>query len=107
MPVQAGSQSLLIQEVCNKTDTASKDEQTVQDAHAQVVFCFFGREGTAVAEQIYETDSNTAVNVENQVVFLRCCDGFDGDGVFKEFVGGEVLEYEVFDEFNTEVGVGT
>lgn len=106
MPVQAGAQSLLVQEVCNETDTASKDEQPVEDTHAQVVLCFFGRKGTAVAEQIDETDSNAAVNVENQIVFLGGGDGFHGDGVVKEFVGGEVLDHEFFDELNAEIGVG-
>ena len=106
MPVQAGAQSLLIQEMCNQTDTASEDEQTVQDAHAQVVFCLFGREGATVAQQIHEADSHTAVDVQDQVVFLRGCDGLDGDGVVKQFVGGEVLDDEFFDELNAEIGVG-
>src|SRR3954452_19718841 len=41
MPVQTGTQSLLIQEVCNQTDTAAKHEQTVEDTHAQVLLCLF------------------------------------------------------------------
>jgi hypothetical protein len=92
--------------MCNQTDTASEDEQTVENTHAQVVFRLFWREGAAVAEQINEADSNTAIDVKDQVVFLGSCDGFDGDGVVKEFVGGEVLDNEFFDELNAEIRVG-
>jgi len=70
MSVQAGAQSLLVQEMCNQTDTAAEDEETVEDTHAEVVFRLFRRESTAVAEQIDEADGDTAVDVEDQIVFL-------------------------------------
>ena len=106
MSVQAGAQSLLIQEMCNQTDTASQDEQTVQNTHAEIVLCLFGREGAAVAQQVDEADSNAAVDVQDQVVFLGSGDGLDGDGVIKKLVGGEVFDNKFFDELNTEIGVG-
>jgi hypothetical protein len=106
MPVQAGTQSLLIQEVCNQTDTTAKHEQTVQNTHAQVVLCLFWREGAAVAEQVNKADGDATVNIEDQVVFLGGCNGLDGDGVVKKFVGGEVLDDEFFDELDTQIRVG-
>jgi hypothetical protein len=106
MPIQAGAQSLLIQEVRNQTDATSKDEQTVEDTHAEVVLCLLGRESATVTQQIDEADGDTAIDIEDQVIFLGGCDGFDGDGVVKELVGGEVLDNEFFDELNAEIRVG-
>src|SRR5271170_366515 len=81
MSVQAGTQSLLIQEVGNQTDTTSEYEETVENAHLEVVLGFFGRESTTVAEEINKADSNTAVDVEDQVVLLAGGDSLNRDGV--------------------------
>jgi hypothetical protein len=106
MPVQAGAQSLLVQEMRDQTDTASEHEQTVEHTHAQVVLCLFGREGTAVAQQVDEADGDAAVDVEDQVVFLGGCNCLDGDSVVEELVRGEVLDNEFLDELNAEIWVG-
>lgn len=81
MSVQAGAQSLLVEEMSNQTDTAAQNEETVKHTHAQVVFRLLGRESAAIAEQIDEADSDTAVDVEDQIVFLGGGDGLNGDGV--------------------------
>ena len=70
MTVKTGAQSLLVKEVSNQTDGTTEDEKTVEDTHLKVVFGFFRREGTAVTEEINEADSDTTIDVENQVVFL-------------------------------------
>jgi hypothetical protein len=85
MTVQAGTQSLLVQEVCNQTDAATEDEQTVQDTHSHVVFCFFRAESTARSQKVDEADGDTAVNVEDQVVLLGGGNSFNSKGVIEEF----------------------
>jgi hypothetical protein len=92
--------------VCNQTDTAAKHEQAVQDAHAQVVFCLFWREGAAVAEEVNKADGDATVHIEDQIVFLGGSNGLDGDGVVEKFVGGEVLDDEFLDELDTQIRVG-
>jgi hypothetical protein len=97
----------LIQKVCNQTDTTAKHEQAVQNAHAQVVFCLFWREGAAVAEEVNKADSDATVDIEDQIVFLGGSNGLDSDGVVKKFVGREVLDDEFLDELDTQIRVGT
>jgi hypothetical protein len=107
MAVKTGAQSLLVEVVSNQTDAAAEDEKTVEDTHVEVVLGLLGGEGAAVAEQVDEAHSNTAIHVEDQVVFLGGGDGFDSDGIVEEFMGGEVLHDELFDELDPEIGIGT
>lgn len=105
MPVQAGAQSLLVEVVRNQTDAAAQDEQTVENAHPHVVLDFLGREGTAVAHQIYEADGNAAVNVEDEVVLLRRGHRLHGNGVVEQLGVGEVLLGILLDQLDTEIRV--
>jgi hypothetical protein len=107
MAVKTGAQSLLVEVVSNQTDAAAEDEKTVEDTHVEVVLGLLGGEGAAVAEQVDEAHRNTAIHVEDQVVFLGGGDGFDSDGIVEEFMGGEVLHDELFDELDPEIGIGT
>ena len=105
MPVEASAQSLLIEVMRNETDAAAEHEQAVEHTILQVLFGFFGAEGTAVAEEVHEADCDAAVDVEDQVVFLRGRHCFDGDCVVEEFGGWEVLQAELLDERDTEIWV--
>jgi hypothetical protein len=89
----------------NETDTSAKDEETVENTHLQVVLSLLGGEGTAVADKVNEADSNAAVNVENQVVLLRCCNRLDGERIVEQLGGWEVLLNVLLDELDTEIGV--
>jgi hypothetical protein len=103
--VQASAQSLLVEVVSNQTDATSENEETVQDTHLEVVLSLLGREGTRVADQVDEADSNTTVNVENQVILLGGCDSLDSNGVVEQLVAGEVLGHVLLDQLNTEIGI--
>ena len=103
--VETGAQSLLVEEVGNQTDGATKDEQTVEHTHLKVVLSLFGGEGTAVAEKVDEADGDGTVDVEDKVVLLAGGDGLDGNGVVEELGGGEVGLAELFDERDTKIGV--
>jgi hypothetical protein len=102
--VETSAQSLLVEEVGNQTDGATKDEQTVEHTHLKVVLSLLGGEGTAVAE-VNEADGDGTVNVEDKVVLLAGGDGLDGDGVVEKLGGGEVGLAELLDERDTKIGV--
>jgi len=95
----------LVQEVSNETDGATENEKSVEHAHLQVVLCLFRRESTAVTHEIDEADSNATVDVQDQVVLLRGCDGLDCEGIVEQLGGGEVALDELLDELDTEIGV--
>lgn len=105
MPIQASAETFLIQVMGNETNASAQHEKTVQHAHVEVIFGFFGAKGTAVAHKIDKADSYATVNVQDQVVFLAGGDGFDGYGVVKHLAAGEALLDEFFDELNTEIRV--
>lgn len=103
--VQASAQTLLVEVVGNQTNGATQHEQTVEDTHAHVVLDLLVGEGTAVAEQVNEADSNTAVDVEDQVVLLRGGDSLNSNGVVEQLGAGEVLLDKFLDQLDTEIGV--
>ncbi len=105
MPVQTRPQPLLVQVMRNQPDTPAQHEQSVEHAVPEVVFRLFCRESTAVPEKVDEADSHATVDVQDQVVLLRGCDGLDGNGVVKKLGGWEVLLAELFDEGDAEIGV--
>jgi len=107
MPIQASPETLLVQIMCNQTNASAQYEQPIQDAHAEVVFSLLRTEGAAVAHQINEADSDTSIDVEDEVVLLAGGDRFDGDGVVKHLAAGETLLDEFFDKLDTEIGVVT
>lgn len=89
----------------NQTNGATKHEETVKDTHPEVVLGLFAGEGAAVAEEINEADSDTTVDVEDEVILLGGGDGLDGEGVVEELGGGEVGLDELLDELDTKIGV--
>lgn len=105
VPVQAGPQPLLVEEVGNETDASAEHEQTVENTHLKVVLGLFGRKGTAVAEEINEADSNASVHVENEVVLLGRRHRLNGEGVVEQFGAREVLLNVLLDELDTEIRV--
>jgi hypothetical protein len=105
MPVQTGAEALLIEEMGDETDAAAENEQPVEHADAHILLCFLGREGAAVAEQINEADGNAAVDVQNQIVFLRGRHLLDGQCVIKELGRREAALDVVFHELHSEIGV--
>ena len=105
MSIQASAETFLIQVMGNETDASAQHEETVQHTHVEVIFGFFGAEGTAVAHEVHEADSYTTVDVQDQVVFLAGGDGLDGDSVIKHLAAGEALLDEFFDELDTEIRV--
>jgi hypothetical protein len=88
--VETSAQSLLVEEMGNETDRTTEDEQTVENTHLEVVLGLLSSEGTAVADEIDESDGNGTINVENQVVLLGGGDGLDGKSVVEEGSAGEV-----------------
>ena len=103
--VETGTKSLLVEEVGNQTNGATKDEQTVEHTHLKVVLSLLGGECTAVAEKVDEADGDSTVNVEDKVVLLAGGDGLDRNGVVEELGGGEVGLAELLDERDTEIRV--
>jgi hypothetical protein len=107
MPVETSTQPLLVEEVGNETDTSAEDEETVKNTHLEVVLSFLAGERTAVTDEVNEADSDAAINVENQVVLLRCCDGLDGQRIVEQLGAGEVLLDVLLDKLDAEIGVVT
>lgn len=103
--VETSAQSLLVEEVGNETDGATKDEKTVEHTHLEVVLSLLSGESAAVAHEVNEADGDGTVDVEDEVVLLAGGDGLDGDGVVEELGGGEVGLAELLDERDTEIGV--
>ena len=81
MPVKTGAQPLLVQKVRNQPNTPAEDEETVQNAHLQVVLSFLVGEGARVAEEVHKAHGDTAVHVQNQIVLFGGCDRLYGNGV--------------------------
>lgn len=81
----------------NQTNTSTKHEQSVEDAHGQIVFGFLGTEGAAISHQINKADCNAAIDVENEIVLLGGSDSLDSDGVVEHLAAGETLLDEFFD----------
>lgn len=105
MAVEASAQSLLIEVVGNKTNAATKNKETVEHTHAEVVLGLLGGEGTAVSDQVHEADGNAAVDVENEVVLLGGGDGLDGERIVEKLVVGELGLDVLLDELHTQIGV--
>jgi hypothetical protein len=105
MSVKPSSQSLLIEVVCNQTDRSSKNEKSVQDTILQVILSLFSTESTTVSDQVDEANSNTSINVQDQVVLLGSGNSLDGQCVVKELMRGEVLQDVFLDKLYTQVGV--
>ena len=105
MSVKPGPQSLLIQVMGNQTDASAQYKEPIQHTHVQVIFRFLRAESAAIAHHVDETHRDTAINVEDQIVFFGGGDSFDGNGVVEHFARGEVLLHKFFDEFDSEIGI--
>lgn len=105
--VQTSAEALLVEVVCNQTNAAAQDEQTVENTHTHVVLNLFGRESSAVAQQIHKADCYTPVNVQDKVVLLGSSDSLDSNCVIEQLGVGEVLLGVFLDQLNTEVRVVT
>ncbi len=105
MPIQAGPQPLLIEIMGDETDAAAQDEETVEDAHVEVVLGLLGREGAAVAHEVDEADGDAAVDVEDEVVLLRRRHRLHRDGVLQHLAAREALLHEFLDQLHAQVRV--
>lgn len=103
--VQTSAETLLVEVVGNQTDATAQDEETVEDTHLHVVLNLLAGEGTAVAHEVDEADSNATVNVQDEVVLLGGGDSLDSNGVVEQLGAGEVLLDKLLDQLNTEVRV--
>ena len=103
--VQRRTETLLVEVVADETDAATEDEQTVERANLDVLVRLLRREGAAVAEQVDEADSDTAVNVEDERVLLRRRHLLDRERVVEQAVAREVLAHVLLHELNTEIRV--
>ena len=89
----------------DKTNAAAQHEQAIQHTHLEVILCLLCAESAAASQQVNKTDGDAAIDIEDQVIFLRRCDGLDGKRVIEEFGGGELLFDIVLHEFDAEIGV--
>ena len=105
MTVETSAQSLLVEEVSNKTNAASQDEKTVENTHAEVIGGLFLGESTAVTDKIDESDSDGTVDVEDQVVLLGGGDGLNGKRIVQKLGRREVGLAVLLDESDTQIGV--
>jgi hypothetical protein len=105
MPVKASAQPLLVEEVGNQTDTSAENEETVEHTHLQVVLSLLVGESTTVADKVNKADRNATVNVEDEVVLLRCRYRLDSKRVVEQLGAGEVLLDVLLDELDTKIGV--
>ena len=105
MPVETSPEPLLVEEVGNQTDRATKHEQTVEDTHLEVVFSLLVGESTTVADEVNKADSTATVEVVDEVVLLRCCDALDGESVVEQLCAREVLLDVLLDKLDTKIGV--
>lgn len=105
MTVQIRAQTLLVQKVRNQTDTATEHKQTVEHAHLEIVFCFFGAESAAVAEQVDKADCDAAVDVEDQAVLFAGRYDLDGFGIVEQGRVGEVCVHKFLDERYAQIRV--
>ena len=105
MTVETSTQTLLVEEVGNKTNASAENEKTVKDTHLEVVLSLLSGESAAVADEINKADGNATVDVENQVILLGSSDSLDSEGVVEKLVAGEVVQDVLLDKLDTEIGV--
>jgi len=67
MAVERCLQPLLVKVVTNETNAATKNKQTVKSTDLDVLVSLLGGKCTTITEQVNETDSNTAIDVENKL----------------------------------------
>ena len=65
--VKRCTQAFLVQMVTNETDATSKNEQAIQCTNLDIFFSFLACERPTITEKIDEADSNTSVNVKDEL----------------------------------------
>jgi hypothetical protein len=89
----------------NKTNGTTKHEKTVEDTHLHVVLSLFLRESAAIAHEVDEADSDTTVDIKDEIVLLGGGDSLDSKSIVEELSGREVGLDELLDELDTKIGV--
>jgi len=64
MTVERRLQPLLVKMVTNKSDAATKNEQTVQSTDLDILVSLLRSKRTAIPEQVNKADSNATINVK-------------------------------------------
>lgn len=105
MSVETSTQSLLIEIVSNQTNATTENEQAIENTNPEVVLDLFTGKCTAGPHEINEANSNATIDVQNQVVLLRCCHRLNGNGVIEETGTGEILLCVFLDQLDTKIGV--
>lgn len=105
MSVQTSAQSLLIQEMGDETNASTKHKETVEYAHLEVIFSLLSAKGSTVAKQIDKADSDTAINVQDQVILLRCSDCLNCNGIVEQLCRWELCLAIFLDESDSKIWV--
>lgn len=71
MTVKALLQSFLVKVVTNEANSTSKNKQSIKYANVQVLLSLFSSETSTASQQINNTCCYNAINVKNEVWFLR------------------------------------
>ena len=85
----------------NQPDTSSKNKQSVEYTHVEVILGLFRAECATVAHKIYEANGNAAVNVEDEVVLFRSGDSLDRNCIVEHFRAWEALVNEFLHKFDS------
>lgn len=105
MTVQRRAQPLLVEVMPNETDAASENEQAVERTNLDVLVRLFRRERARITQQVNEAHRDTAVDVQDERVLLRCGDLLDSKGVVEQRVRREVPVNVLLHELDTQVRV--
>src|SRR5271170_7371965 len=92
---------LLIQMMANQSNTSTQDKQSIQSSHLEILFRLLSRKSTAIPQQIHKTDSNTSIDIQNEIVLLAGSNSFDGKSVIEEFSRWEGIVNVLLDQFDT------
>jgi hypothetical protein len=103
--VQWSAETLLVEVVADEANAASEDEETIESTNADIFVCFFSAKGTAVSQEINETDSNAAIDVEDEGILLGSGDLLNSKRVVEQRVAGEALIHVVLNELDTQIRV--
>ena len=105
MTVQARAQTLLVEKVRDEADAAPEHEETVEDAHGEVLLGLVGAEGAAVAQQVDKAHGDATVDVQDQVVLLGRRHALDREREVEQLRARKALLAEVLDQLDSEIRV--
>lgn len=101
MSIKTCSKTFLIQVVSDEANASAEYEKSVENTHLKIIFGLFRAKGATVAHEIDETDSHTAIDVEDQVVLFASSDRLYGNRIVEHLAAWETLLDEFFDKFYT------